>query len=74
MDLLSALMDLRVYGGLFCSVLQFNSSHELLDREVEQVVKHEQVQDSEQLASHTTTLFEDEAKVFHFFRRQYLHQ
>lgn len=40
---LSALMDLGAYAHMFCSALQFNTRSNLLIREVEVVVKHEEI-------------------------------
>lgn len=48
------------------SIAVLETSHEVLVEEVEEVVKHKQMLESEGLITSTTTVFEEEANSFQF--------
>lgn len=67
-QLISALTAVGVHRHMFCSALKFDTWYELLVREQENVVKPEDVLESEVPATQTTTVLEVEAKVLNYVR------
>lgn len=65
LELFSALMDLGSHGSTFCSALLFKTRYMQFVREVEEVVRHEEVLDSKEPATWKTNIIEVEAKTLH---------
>lgn len=60
-------MDLGAHAHIFCTAL-YTTRYEMLVGEVVRVAKHEQFLESEEPATHSTTVFEAEAEVIHYVR------
>lgn len=65
MELILELMELGAPGPTFCSALKFKAWYGLFVGEIEEVVKHEQIVESEMPAIQKMTVFEVEAKSLH---------
>lgn len=83
MELPSALKDLSEHGDRICSALPLKTWYELLVRKVENVLKIQNVLESEELISQTRSVLVVDAKmlhlaagiyssVFHLKRRQHM--
>lgn len=55
-------------GRICCSVLQLEMCYWMLTREIEEMVKHEEVMKYKDATTWTTTLFQVEAKALHYMQ------
>lgn len=63
--LLFSLMDLGLHGPMLHSALEVKTRNNVLAGEIDKVVKHEQIHESEEPGSQTAIIVEVEAKALH---------